>query len=193
MLSHTNYPASLRMNGEVLYHALQSYPVPGIKPATAHKVMRFSLFSLCTTILSFNTDVEQSSLLPLLRSLNDVLRRVAENDSELCRVVTGLLQDNLLMRYESSRNERVKDEIILLLRLQLSLHISSTGRLLPLYATCDISDTEKPLAKPYTTLNERTFLSKMCNIISGKYWSEHHISGTRQEKEEVLIISRLSL
>jgi hypothetical protein len=181
----------LRLFSETLFALLKCFSFP-IADSNGEELLSY-LSTLCdiqiTAIHKQHYETDNSAFLPLLRSINHLLLRISINYGEFCRLTTSKLHTYLLKRYELSRNERTKDEIIIFFRIQMRIFLDLNGQ--PMSFICE--------SKPSDIMSENSLegqneFMRIYEKIIQKYWEspDRHLQSSSR-RPQVSLYDSVSL
>ena len=126
------------------------------------------LESFCEAYENYEIETDSHTLSSILVSINNLLLQLAINNCDGCRKVTLRLQDQLLRRFFATRNEHIKEEIVLFFRIQMRVFLSGTKSFVMPIAPHDVEKAE---------VAERLLLEKLYERVLLRYWEtpDHHL------------------
>ena len=142
----------------------------------------------CEAFENYEIESDSYNLSSILVSINNLLLDLSMSNCEGCRKVTLRLQDQLLRRFISARNEHMREEMVLFFRIQMRLFLSGTGDVMNIAP----QDSEKPEAV------EQALLEKLFERVLKRYWESpdhqlHSAHGNRVIPHNTFSLSAKSL
>ena len=176
-----------KQSGKILRALTSCLPLPSSDLRVDENRLEMLVW-FCEAFKNYEIESDSYILSSILISINNLLLELGINNCDGSRKMTLRLQDQLLRRFIPTRNEHMKEEMVLFFRIQMKLFLSETGGIMAI----------APPEADQPEVVERGFLEKLFERVLKRYWEspDHQLQsahGNRVIPHNTFSLSKKSL